>query len=49
MSPGRFDLEIPGDHSEGATPVPFPNTEVKPFTPMVVVRAARVGRCPVNF
>ena len=27
----------------GATPVPIPNTAVKPASPMVVVYAARVG------
>ena len=28
----RFELGFPGDHSEGATPVPIPNTEVKPLS-----------------
>ena len=36
-----------GDFGEGGTPVPFPNTEVKPFcaddtTPL---RRGKVGRC----
>ena len=25
-------IKVSGGHSEGATPVPFPNTEVKPFS-----------------
>ena len=27
------ETEFPGDLSEGATPVPIPNTAVKPFSP----------------
>ena len=27
------ETDFPGDHSEGATPVPIPNTAVKPFSP----------------
>ena len=29
-SRGESDHHIPGDHAGGATPVPIPNTEVKP-------------------
>ena len=28
----EFGIRVSGDHSEGATPVPIPNTEVKPFS-----------------
>jgi hypothetical protein len=36
-----------GGHSVGETPVPIPNTEVKPDTPMVLTGkpVGRVGRC----
>ncbi len=27
-----YGIKILGDHSEGVTPVPIPNTEVKPFS-----------------
>ncbi len=27
-----FQIEFLGDHGEGETPVPIPNTEVKPFS-----------------
>ena len=27
-----FQILLPGNHNEGATPVPIPNTEVKPFS-----------------
>ncbi len=37
-----------GDHKEGATPVPIPNTAVKPFLPMVLAATGRVGYRP-NF
>src|SRR6266540_4746527 len=36
--------EFAGAHSEEAKPVPIPNTVVKLFTPMVLVKAERVGR-----
>jgi hypothetical protein len=26
-----FEISFPGDFREGVTPVPIPNTEVKPF------------------
>ena len=44
----RFHLRHDsGGHSVGETPVPFPNTEVKPDTPMVLTGkpVGRVGRC----
>ena len=28
-----FSLKFLGDYSEGVTPVPIPNTEVKPLSP----------------
>src|SRR5207247_4100560 len=28
----HINVKISGGHSEGVTPVPFPNTEVKPFS-----------------
>ena len=41
----KFLNEILGDHGEGETPVPIPNTEVKPFnadgTAWVTVRESR--------
>ena len=37
---------LSGDNGKEVTPVPMPNTEVKPLAPMVVgLRSARVGRC----
>ncbi len=36
---GRF----PGDDTGGATPVPIPNTAVKPVRPMIVPSSAKVG------
>ena len=30
---GKTVIGFPGDSSEGATPVPIPNTAVKPFSP----------------
>ena len=30
---GKLVTSFPGDLSEGATPVPIPNTAVKPFSP----------------
>ena len=38
-------MNISGDHTCGATPVPIPNTAVKPIGPMVVHTSARVGYC----
>jgi hypothetical protein len=35
---------IPGGYSSGETPDPFPNSEVKPATPMVLGRMARESR-----
>ena len=35
---------IAGDHGSGATPVPIPNTEVKPGPPMILL-CGKVGRC----
>lgn len=37
----------PGDYSEEAIPDPFPNSEVKLFTPMVLPKGERVGHCQV--
>ena len=36
--------EFPGDHTDGETPDPIPNSEAKPVRPMVVLWA-RVGDC----
>ena len=33
--------EFPGDHTGGATPVPIPNTAVKPAGPMIVPKARK--------
>ncbi len=32
--------DLSGDSSEGVTPVPIPNTEVKPFSPDGTARAS---------
>lgn len=34
--PARAESEIVGDHRSGATPVPIPNTAVKPGPPMIL-------------
>jgi hypothetical protein len=36
-----------GEYSEGATPVPIPNTVVKPFMPMILVATGKVGHRPL--
>ncbi len=36
---GRYSKEFPGDCSGGATPVPIPNTEVKPSSADGTARA----------
>ena len=48
-SPMRHRVKNSGDHSGGATPVPIPNTVVKPVAPMVLVAAGRVGHRPNSF
>src|SRR5437764_4121727 len=35
------DARFPGDHTGGATPVPIPNTAVKPAGPMIVPQARK--------
>ena len=37
---------VSGDHSEGVTPVPMPNTEVKPFAPMIVPKRCESRSSP---
>ena len=32
-----MDNEFPGDHTDGVTPDPIPNSEAKPVRPMVVL------------
>ena len=36
---------ISGVHTRGATPVPIPNTAVKPAGPRIVPQGAKAGRC----
>ncbi len=44
---GRRWRRVLGDCSEGVTPVPIPNTEVKPLSPdMPAQMRGRVGHCP---
>ena len=38
-------LLFSGDYTLGVTPVPIPNTAVKPQGPMIVPTSAKVGYC----
>lgn len=40
--PGSGSDDLVGDHMQGVTPVPIPNTEVKPLQPMILL-SGKVG------
>ena len=40
-------ISFPGDYSEGETPDPIPNSEVKPFSADDTATGGKVGRCQV--
>ena len=44
-------LNLPGDYGGGVTPVPFPNTEVKPSSAddTAFLKGGKVGRCQAFF
>lgn len=43
----KADDGFAGEHKQGETPVPIPNTAVKPLLPMILLRG-KVGHCRLH-